>query len=110
VQLDEVEALIGPEQELERPRVAVSDRLRGALGSRLHGLARLRRDAGRGRLLDQLLVAALDRALALAESQHAALRVSEDLDLDVPCRPNELLDVEAAVAEGRLGLAGGSLE
>jgi hypothetical protein len=49
-------------------------------------------------------VAALDRALALAEREHAAVRVAEHLDLDVPRGRHELLDVDAAVAEGRLGL------
>ena len=40
-------------------------------------------DRGRGRLLDQLLVAALHRAVALAEMDHVAVRVAEDLHLDV---------------------------
>src|SRR2546421_9185764 len=48
VQLNEVEALVGPEQELEGPGVAVADRRRGALGGRFQRLARLRREAGRG--------------------------------------------------------------
>ena len=36
-----------------------------------------------GRFLDQLLVAALERAFALAELNDVAVRVAEDLDLDV---------------------------
>ena len=110
VQFDEVEALVGTEQELEGSGVPVADRLRGALGGRFHRPARLRRDARRRRLLDQLLMAALDGALALAESQHAALRVGKHLDLHMPRRANELLDVEAGVSEGRLGLGGGGPE
>ena len=74
VQLDEVEAAVRAEQELERARVAVADRAARALGRRLHRLARLGRQRRRRRLLDQLLVAALDRALALAEGQHVAVR------------------------------------
>ena len=73
VQLDEVEAPVRAEQELERARVRVAGREAGALGGRLHLLARLGRERGRRRLLDQLLVAALDRALALAEGEHAAV-------------------------------------
>src|SRR5947208_6156229 len=110
VQFDEVEALVGTEQELEGSGVPVADRLRGALGGRFHRSARLGRDARRRRLLDQLLMAALDGALALAESQHAALRVGKHLDLHMPRRANELLDVEAGVSEGRLGLGGGGPE
>ena len=40
-------------------------------------------DGGRRRLLDDLLVAALDGALALEEVHDGAVRVAEDLDLDV---------------------------
>ena len=42
-----------------------------------------RSSPARGRLLDQLLVAALRRAVALAEPHRVAVRVGEDLDLDV---------------------------
>ena len=55
-------------------------------------------------------MATLDRALALAEGQHAALRVGKHLDLDVPRGRDRLLDVEAGVSEGRLGLGGGRPE
>jgi hypothetical protein len=48
-------------------------------GARLAPKERCRR---RG-LLDDLLVAALDAALALAEGERLAVRVAEDLDLDV---------------------------
>ena len=41
-------------------------------------------DRGRRRLLDQLLVASLHRAVALAEVDRVAVAVGEDLDLDVP--------------------------
>ena len=50
-------------------------------------------------------MAALDRALALAEPEHRAVRVGEELDLDVP-RPLEVaLEEEPVVAEGRQRLA-----
>ena len=88
------------EQELERARVLVADRAAGSLGGRLHLLARLRVERGRRRLLDQLLVAALDRALALAESEHAAVLVAEHLDLDMPRGDERLLEVERPVREG----------
>ena len=92
------------EQELERARVLVADRAAGALDRRLHLLARRRVERGRGRLLDQLLVAALDRALALAEREHAAVLVAEHLDLDVARGHERLLEVERAVRERRLRL------
>ena len=83
--------------------------------SRRGGPARARRrssawrvgvvDAGRGRLLDHLLVAALDRALALAEVDHVAVGVAEDLDLDVAAAFEVPLDEHGAVAERRPRLA-----
>src|SRR5207344_960873 len=98
------------DEELERPRAAVADRAAGALRGCLHLLAGLRCQRRRGRLLDQLLVATLDRALALAEREHAALPVAEHLDLDVASPRDRLLDVEAPVAERSERLGGRGLE
>ena len=104
VDLDEVRLALGAEQELERPRALVADRGARAGDRRLELLARLGRERGRRRLLDQLLVPPLDRALALAERQHVAVRVAEHLDLDVARRRDDLLQVQRAVAERRIGL------
>ncbi len=104
VHLDEVRLALGAEQELERPRALVADESAGTRDGRLELLAGLRRERRGGRLLHELLVTALDRALALAEREHAALRVAEHLDLDVPGRGDHLLEVERAVAEGGLRL------
>ena len=61
-------------------------------------------ESRRRRLLQHLLVAALQRAVALAQMHDVAVLVGEDLHLDVP-RPREvLLQVELAVAERRLRL------
>ena len=55
-------------------------------------------------------MAALERALALAEVDDAPVRVAEDLDLDVPRLGEVLLEVDAAVPERALGLARRELE
>ncbi len=107
VQLDEVEGPVRAEQELEGTGALVADRPAGALGGGLHLLPRRWIERGRRRLLDQLLVAPLDRALALAEREHAAQPVAEHLDLDVARRHERLLEVQRAVAEGGLGLGPG---
>ena len=112
VQLDEGERAVRPDEELERAGVAVADVHAGALGGGLHLLAQLVVERGRRRLLDQLLVAALDRALALAAGEDVAVVVAEHLDLDVARGRDHLLDVERAVAErglrlGRRALVGG---
>ena len=55
-------------------------------------------------------MAALDRAVALAEVDHVALRVGEHLDLDVAGVLEVALDVDARVGEELLALARGALE
>ena len=74
VHLEEV-VLAVAEQPLDRARAHVPDRLRRLDADRTDARAHLRRDdpLGRRRLLDQLLVAALDRAVALAEVDDVAV-------------------------------------
>ena len=55
---------------------------------------------GAGRLLDELLVPPLDRAVALEEVDQRAVVVTQDLDLDVPGPLDGPLDVDRRVAEG----------
>ena len=60
-----------------------------------------RGDARRGRFLDDLLVAALHRAVALAQMDDVAVVVGEHLELDVARPLEEFLHVDLVVAEGR---------
>ncbi len=104
VHLEEVEVLVGADHELDRARADVAD-ARGGLDRDLaHGAADLVVDERRRRFLDDLLVAALHRALALEDVDRVAVRVRQYLHLDVVRAEHELLDVEAVVAERRLGL------
>ena len=64
----------------------------------------------RGAFLEQLLVAPLNRALALAEVHDGAVVIAEHLELDVARVLDVFLDVDVADAEGRFGLALGGLE
>ena len=64
----------------------------------------VRVDGHRRRLLDDLLVAPLDRALALDERDHGAVVVAEQLDLDVARPHDAALEVDGGVAERRAGL------
>ena len=61
-------------------------------------------EARRGALLDQLLVATLYRALALAERKHMALLIGHNLHLDMVRRRDELLHVALTVAKNGLAL------
>ena len=75
--------VVGVDDELDRAEVAVADRAGEATAASSERVARARRQRRRRRLLDQLLVAALDRAVALAEVHHRAVLIGGDLDLDV---------------------------
>ncbi len=109
VHLEEEEAL-ADEQPLDRAGAAVADRARGLDGDRADPLAQRRRDRRPGRLLDELLVAPLDRAVALAEVDDVAVRVREDLHLDVARILEVLLDVDVGVREEALALGRCPLE
>ena len=67
VDLEKPEVAVGREQELGRRGVAQPDRARDLDAQLVEAAALLRRQARSRRLLDQLLVAALDRAVAFAE-------------------------------------------
>ena len=101
VHLQEVEALVLPGDELDGAGGVVADRLRQRDRLRAHLLARRLVEQRRRRLLDDLLVAALDRAFALAEMDDVAVLVAEHLDFDVARIDDEFLDEHAVVAERR---------
>jgi hypothetical protein len=106
VHLDE-EPLVAVEvvEELDRAGVVVADLLghaRGGLAKLrtiLFGAAEARRD------LDDLLVAALHRAVALVQVDDVAVLVAEDLHLDVFGAGDVFLEEDGRIAEGAAGLA-----
>src|SRR5207342_578448 len=104
---DEVELTVLV-QELEGAGAAIADAHAGIGADLADARALFLGDAGRGRLFDHLLVAALHRAIALAQVDGVALAVGEHLDLDVARVLEEFLHVHHVVAEGglRLGLGG----
>ena len=69
------------------------------------GRAALLVEIGRRRALDDLLVPALDRAVALEQVDEVAVGVAQELDLDVPRPADQLLEIDLVLAEGGLGLA-----
>ena len=75
-----------------------------------HLSARLGVDQRRGRFLDHLLIAALDRALALAEIDDVAVFVAQHLDLDMARIDNEFLYEHPVVAERGFRLRAGAGE
>ena len=78
------------------PAPVYSDGQRARDGLLADVLAHLRRQVRGRRLLDQLLVAPLHRAVALAEVDAVAVRVADELDLGVVRRLEVALDVDGA--------------
>ncbi len=106
VDLDEEEpAGVDVLEELDRPGVAVPGLGRQAHGGLAELLARGRVEGRRRRPLDDLLVAALDRAVALEEVDDLPGRVGQDLDLEVAGPLDQTLEEDIVAPERRPGLA-----
>ena len=99
VHFHEVEA-VALHDEFDGACADIADRAGGGDGGFAHGGARGLGQAGGWGFLDDLLVAALDRAVALEEADGVAVRVGEDLDFDVARAAEIAFDQHAVVAEG----------
>src|SRR5436305_14602669 len=94
-----------PSNELDGAGADVTDSFPRSDGSRAHLFTNCRWELRRRRFLDDLLVATLERAVALVEMQAVPHRVGDDLDLDMPRVRDEFFDQYAVIAECRLGFA-----
>src|SRR5262249_52981485 len=102
-----VELAFAAEEELDRPRVGIVDGPRRRQSRRGDALAQLATHRWRRALLDDLLMAPLNRALALAEMNAVAVTVGEHLNLDMPGPLEIALEIHAPIAKRREGLAAG---
>ena len=93
------------EQELDGAGGGVVDRGRGLHRGGAHRVTQAVVEGGRGRLLDDLLVATLDRTLALEAVHDVAQLVAQDLHLDVAGPRQPALEEDRVVAEGARRLA-----
>ena len=110
VHLHEIELAVVVHQEFERSerRVArLAQRVPNRVADRR---AELVRHHGTRRFLDELLVAALQRALALAERPDLPVLIGERLKLDVLRLLDETLEVELGIFEGVHRLGGRGFE
>ena len=107
VHLEEEEVAVVVGHELDGARAGVADRRGRQPGGveQLGAHAAVAFDERRRRLLDDLLVAALDRALALADRPDGAVRVGHHLHLDVVAGGQVALAEHRRVAERGLRLA-----
>ena len=79
VHFHEIKLTVRCQQALDRTRPHIVDRTRGAHRHLTKRLAQERIDRRARRLLDQLLVPALQRAIAFAQMDDVTVRVSKDL-------------------------------
>src|SRR4029453_2754972 len=86
VHLEEVERAVRGEQELHCAGTDIPDRAGGCDGCIAEGRPQIGVDRGGGRLLDDLLMPALDGALSFAQRYHGSVAVRDDLHLDVAPR------------------------
>jgi hypothetical protein len=107
LQEEEVARPVGVDDELDGAGAGVADGLGGIDGRAAHRRPRGGVQQRRRRLLDHLLVPALQAALALTEVDHVAVGVAEDLHLDVPGVADVPLDQQGVVAERAARLAPG---
>ena len=104
VHLEEVgRVLFRAHDKLDRSSAGIAD-----IGGQRDSAAQQRRahirgKVRRGRFFDDLLVVALDRAVALEEMERGALTIAEDLDFDMTRFLDQLFQEDRAVAEGRRG-------
>ena len=99
VDLEEEKLAGGVEDELDRAGADVADRLRGRDRRRPQLGAQRVVDDRRRRLLQDLLVPPLDRALPLEQVHDLPVGVGEDLHLDVPGALDQPFEEDRAVAE-----------
>ena len=109
VHLHEVEVQVVIDEVLDGAGIVVSDGLTETDRSLTHSLAEILRHERGGTLLEDFLIAALKRAVALTEMDDFAVLVSENLELDVVRIDNELLDIDIGVTEGLFCLHAGAV-
>ena len=103
VHFDEVELSVGREQKLDRADIGVANDLRRAHRSLAHFFAQALGHYGAWRFFEDLLMAPLDRAVALAEMDDVAIVVGQDLEFDVARMLEVLLEIHGARAESGFG-------
>ena len=100
VDLEEGDRAVLADEELARAGADVARLVEDRLGRRVDALDLLVGQERRGRLLDELLVAALQRAVAGGDDDDVAVLVGQALGLDVARLVEVLLDEALAAAEG----------
>ena len=101
---------VAVEQELHGPRAHITRALRQRHRTAAQLGAQFGRDRRAGRLLDDLLVAALHRTVPLAEVDAVAVGVGEHLHLNVARVEQRTFDQQVAIAETGQGFGPRALQ
>ena len=99
IHLDEEELAVLVE-EFEGACAPVADAPAGLDAAQADLLDERAVDTGRGSFLDDLLVSALERAVAIAEPEMIVVLVAQDLNLDVAWLLEKFLDIDLSILEG----------
>ena len=110
VHLEEVEVAVAIDHELHGPGGLVAHGFRERDRLLAHRAASLVVEERRRRFLDHLLVASLNRALALPQIERVAVGVAQHLNFDVPRLDDVFLDEDAIVAKRTLRFVAAALE
>ncbi len=111
IHLHEIEAAILIEQEFDRARILITRCTYCLDGCNAHGTTSFAIERRRRRFFQQLLMTALERAIAFAQRNAVIVLISQDLNLDMAWTQHELLQIDIAIAKGceRFGLCGSEL-
>src|SRR5258706_6170667 len=101
VHLNEIKLAGLVHQELNRSGVGVTEARQRLAQNSASAFAQLRRHLCRGRLFEELLMAPLDTALALAQADYVAVHVAQNLELDVAGGRAQTFPLPAPVAQTR---------
>ena len=104
VHFHEIELARWIEQEFQRSRALIAKLFHRGDSDVAHARPQFSRHLRRRRFLDQLLVPALYRAIALAEMNRVAIAVAEHLDLDVAGIDDGALQDDGGITERALRL------
>ena len=107
VHFHEIKLAVFVHQKLDRTRAFVADGLRTFDGRLTHFFAQFGRNDGRGGFFYQLLMAALNRAIALRQVAHLAVLVAHNLDFDVAGFFHKFFEIQTVVAKSRRRLHAG---
>src|SRR5260370_27546628 len=110
IHFHEIEITVLIDEIFHRARVFIANRCCEFYGAATHFLSNIIINHRGRAFLDDLLVAPLDRAIAFAEMNDAAVTIATDLKLNMVGTNDKLLHIDTAIPEGLLSLSSGRVK